>query len=61
MDGDNTDFSFEGGKGRKAGKGSRKSPKDPRTKAELYACAKKKDIEGRSTMTKAQLKRALDK
>jgi hypothetical protein len=58
MDGVNADFSFEGGKGRK---GSRKSAKDPRTKAELYACAKKKDIEGRSTMTKAQLKRALDK
>jgi len=32
-----------------------------RTKAQLYAEAKRKGIDGRSTMTKAQLKRAVDR
>lgn len=39
----------------------RRGHKDLRTKAELYKCAKKEGIEGRSTMNKAALKRALDK
>ena len=34
--------------------------RDHRTKADLYAEAKKRDIAGRSTMSKAQLEKALD-
>lgn len=37
----------------------RESGHDDRTKAELYAAARKRAIAGRSTMTKAQLARAL--
>jgi hypothetical protein len=52
----------EGGKKRGSRSSGRKSArKDMRTKAELYECAKKKAIEGRSAMNKAQLKRALAK
>jgi hypothetical protein len=36
------------------------SPRGGRSKAELYAEARKRNIDGRSTMTKAQLLRALE-
>jgi len=36
-----------------------KSSDKPRSKAELYAEARRRDVKGRSTMTKAELLRAL--
>ena len=44
-----------GPKGRSGG-----SSGDDRTKAELYEEARKEDVEGRSTMSKAELKDAVD-
>jgi len=46
--------------GRRGGLRSHSGP-GGRTKKQLYAEAKKKNIEGRSMMTKAQLKRAVDR
>jgi hypothetical protein len=44
--------------GRRGGLRSRAGPAG-RTKAQLYADAKRRNIKGRSTMTRAQLERAL--
>lgn len=46
--------------GRRGGKRSHEGP-GGRTKDQLYAEARKKNVEGRSSMTKAQLERALDR
>lgn len=46
--------------GRRGGKQSGSGPRG-RTKQQLYADAKKANIKGRSTMTKAQLERALSR
>jgi len=46
--------------GRRGGLRSHRGP-GGRTKAQLYAEAKRKGIEGRSTMNKAQLERAVDR
>jgi hypothetical protein len=46
--------------GRRGGLRSHSGP-GGRTKAQLYEEAKRKGIEGRSTMTKAQLQRAVDR
>jgi hypothetical protein len=46
--------------GRRGGLRSRKGP-GGRTKAQLYEEARRKGIEGRSRMTKAQLQRAVDR
>ncbi|MGB8652099.1 MAG: plasmid stabilization protein [Mycobacteriales bacterium] len=45
--------------GRRGGLRSHKGP-GGRTKAQLYAEARRKGVKGRSTMTKAQLERAVD-
>jgi hypothetical protein len=39
---------------------ARKSSDRPRTRDQLYAEAKRRDLKGRSTMTKSQLQRALE-
>jgi hypothetical protein len=39
----------------------RKSSDQPRSKAELYSEARRKGVPGRSTMTKAELVRALER
>ena len=46
--------------GRRGGKQSGKGPRG-RTKQQLYADAQRANIKGRSTMTKAQLERALSR
>jgi hypothetical protein len=47
--------------GRRGGLRSRSGRPKGRTKAQLYNEAKRMGIEGRSTMTKAQLQRAVDR
>ncbi len=46
--------------GRRGGRRSHSGPKG-RTRDQLYEEAKRKNVRGRSTMTKAQLKRAVDR
>ncbi len=46
--------------GRRGGLRSHSGPKG-RTRDQLYEEAKRKNVRGRSTMTKAQLKRAVDR